>query len=118
MRSVWRLFWQTLPRPLAALAWARALLNRPWRWLPYATEAVFPWYILHQSLIVVLVFVLAPMELGPVAEPLLVLLGTVAGCGLLHHALIRRSPVLRPLFGLKPLRTPARTPAATAPSHA
>ena len=103
---------------LAALAWARALLNRPWRWLPYATEAVFPWYILHQSLIVVLVFVLAPMELGPVAEPLLVLLGMVAGCGLLHHALIRRSPVLRPLFGLKPLRTPARTPAATAPSHA
>jgi glucans biosynthesis protein C len=61
---------------------------------------VYPWYVLHQSLIVAIAFAVLPMQLGPVAEPALVLAGTIAGCAVLH-ALIRRVPVLRPLFGLK-----------------
>jgi len=84
----------------AILGYARTYLNRPFRWLPYATEAVYPWYMLHQSLIVAIAFVLVPMHLGPAVEPALVLLGTVAGCALLH-AIIRRSNLLRPLFGMK-----------------
>lgn len=86
---------------LAIFGWGYTLLNRPFRWLPYATEAVYPWYILHQSLIVPLAFVLIPLRLGPVLEPLLVLTGTVTGCLLLHEFVIRRVGVLRPLFGLK-----------------
>src|SRR5262249_33787281 len=35
------------------LGWGYTYLNRPFRWLPFATEAVYPWYILHQSLIIV-----------------------------------------------------------------
>ena len=84
----------------AILGYARTYLNRPFRWLPWATEAVYPWYVLHQSLIVGIAFVLLPMHLGPIVEPALVLLGTVAGCALLH-AIIRRSNLLRPLFGMK-----------------
>ena len=42
-------------------------------WLPWANEAVYPWYVLHQSLIVAIAFVLVPMHLGPVVEPALVL---------------------------------------------
>jgi surface polysaccharide O-acyltransferase-like enzyme len=86
---------------LAVFGWAQVWLNRPFRWLPYATEAVYPWYILHQSLIVPIAFLLIPLRLGPVWEPVLVLTGTVAGCLLLHEVLIRRSNLLRPLFGLK-----------------
>lgn len=86
---------------LAIFGWGYALLDRPFRWLPYATEAVYPWYILHQSLIVPLAFVLIPLRLGPLWEPLLVLAGTIAGCLLLHEFVIRRVGVLRPLFGLK-----------------
>src|SRR5690606_1775447 len=37
---------------LAIVGYGYAHLNRPFRWLPYANEAVYPWYILHQSLIV------------------------------------------------------------------
>ena len=87
---------------LAILAWGRHLLARPTRWLPAASEAVFPWYILHQTLIVWLVFVLSPMALGPVLEPMAVLAGTVGGCWLLHGGLIERFAWLRPVFGLKP----------------
>lgn len=86
---------------LTIFGWGYVLLNRPFRWLPYATEAVYPWYILHQSLTVPLAFALIPLRLGPVLEPLLVLGGTVAGCLALHEFVIRRVGVLRPLFGLK-----------------
>ena len=85
---------------LAILGWSHALLNRPWRWLPWANEAVYPWYLLHQSLIVAFAYWLLPLQLGPVLEPLLVLAGTVAGCWLLF-AIVRRTRWLRPLFGMK-----------------
>ena len=85
---------------LAALGWAYRTLNRPMRWLPYATEAVYPWYILHQTITVVLGYQLARLSLGPVVEPLLVLGGTVFGCYVAYEFLIRRIAILRPLFGL------------------
>lgn len=84
------------------LGWSAALLNRPFHWLPYANEAVLPWYILHQSLIVAIAFVLVPLRVGPMLEPLAVIAGTIAGCALLYECLIRRNAVLRLLFGLKP----------------
>jgi surface polysaccharide O-acyltransferase-like enzyme len=100
---------------LAILGWGHALLNRPFRWLPHAREAVFPWYILHQSFIVSIGFLLTPMQLGPVREPLLVIVGTIGGC-LIVHEIVRRIPLLRPLFGMKrqsfsvgPLRGDHRT---------
>ncbi len=86
---------------LAIFGWGHAWLNRPFRWLPYATEAVYPWYILHQSLIVLLAYWLIPLKLGGGIESTLVIGGTIAGCLLLHELVIRRIGFLRPLFGLK-----------------
>jgi hypothetical protein len=86
---------------LAIIGWSRVLLDKPLRWLPYCSEAVFSWYILHQTLIVVLAYLLIPMRLGPVIEPVLTVSGTVVGCLVLHELLIRRIALLRPLFGLK-----------------
>lgn len=91
------LVWTVL---LAILAWARHALDRPFRWLPYASEAVFPWYVIHQSATVLLAYWLVPLQLGGAVEATLVVLGTLAACGL-GHELVRRVAVLRPLFGLK-----------------
>jgi hypothetical protein len=85
----------------AILGGAHALLNRPFRWLAWANDAVYPWYVLHQSLIVLLAYWLLPLHLGAVAEPLLILAGTIGGCWVLHEFMIRRSRWLRPCFGLK-----------------
>ena len=98
---------------LAIFGWGRALLDRPFRWLPYCSEAVFSWYILHQTLIVALAWWLIPMRLGAALEASLVVAGTIAGCLLLHEMLIRRVAWLRPLFGLKP--PAASRPAPDAP---
>ena len=85
---------------LAILGWGHALLNRPFRWLPWANENVYPWYILHQSLIVLLAYWLLPLRLHPVLEAACILALTVAGCWSIT-ALVRRVRWLRPLFGLK-----------------
>jgi peptidoglycan/LPS O-acetylase OafA/YrhL len=99
------------------LGWGKACLNRPFRWLPWANDAVYPWYVLHQSLIILFAYWLLPLQLGPVVEPLLVLAGTVVGCWLLNEFVIRRVRWLRPCFGLKPVRElskPLSQAAATA----
>ncbi|MEZ0309831.1 MAG: acyltransferase family protein [Ramlibacter sp.] len=92
---------------LAILGWGHHKLNRPWPWLAWANESVYPWYVLHQTLIIALVWWLAPLNLGPWIEPALLVLGTVAGCWAIT-ALVRRSRWLRPLFGLKPRVQPRR----------
>jgi surface polysaccharide O-acyltransferase-like enzyme len=97
---------------LTILGWGHRWLNRPFRWLPYANEAVYPWYILHQTIIIAAGYELSRLSLGPVVEPALVLLATVGGCFLLHEFVIRRTPLLRPLFGLsyRPVNRDARAP--------
>lgn len=86
---------------LAILGWAHALLNRPFAWLPRANEAVYPWYMLHQSLIVLIAYWVVPLRIGGFWEFLVVLAGTVLGCWVLTEFLIRRVGWLRPLFGMK-----------------
>ena len=98
------LVWTTL---LAVLAWAQHALARPFRWLPYASEAVFPWYVIHQTATVALAYWLVPLHLGGALEATLVVGGTLAAC-VLGHEFVRRVPVLRPLFGLKAKRPSGR----------
>ncbi len=88
---------------LVCLAWGHALVTGPSAWLTYATQAIFPWYILHQTITVVAGYNLARYSLGPVIEPLLVLSLTVLGCVVLYEFVIRRIGFLRPLFGLPAL---------------
>ena len=85
---------------VTVLGWGHHLLNRPMRWLPYATQAVYPWYILHQTIIVVVGVNLSKLALGPIVEPVLLLALTIGGCFAIYEFVIRRVPVLRPLFGV------------------
>lgn len=79
------------------------------------TEAVFPFYIIHQTTIVVTGHLLKPFGLPVVAEAGVILAATAASC-VATYLLARSSPLLRPLFGLKPeAKTPAQqiAPAAS-----
>ncbi|MGE8226523.1 MAG: acyltransferase family protein [Stenotrophomonas sp.] len=84
-----------------------ALLGFAYRWreadsplLRYLTLAVFPLYILHQTVIVVLAHRLKPLQLQPGIEAALLIVATFALC-LGAYELIKRCGPLRPLFGLR-----------------
>ena len=85
---------------LTILGWGHALLNKPFAWLSWANESVYPWYILHQSLIVGLGYWIASYKLGPVAEPAFLLAATVLGCWAIT-SVVRRVPGLRACFGIQ-----------------
>lgn len=83
--------------------------------LRYLAPAVFPVYVLHQTVIVALAHNAKPLVLPPLLEgPLLVVLTFAACFG--GYELIRRIPLLRPLFGLR--REPTRLPLPDAPPRA
>ena len=65
------------------------------------TEAIFSWYILHQTIIIMAGVWLTQQAIPAPAEFALVTVATLIGCGVIHEFIIRRSRALRPLFGLK-----------------
>lgn len=86
---------------VAVAGYARRHLNRDHAWRPYLAEAVFPVYLLHQTLTILLTQALAPLQWRPAFEgPMLVVL-TLAG-SFAGYELARRSGWLRPWFGLSP----------------
>jgi glucans biosynthesis protein C len=95
----------------AACGFAHRHLQRDGAARRYLTEAVFPVYIAHQTLIVVLAHSLKPLKMAPGHEAvLLIVMTTTASFAVVE--VVRRVPLLRPLFGLtyKP-REPGRQPA-------
>ncbi|MEO1104314.1 MAG: acyltransferase family protein, partial [Pseudomonadota bacterium] len=74
--------WATI---LTALGLAQRYLNRPSRALTYATEAVFPWYILHQTILVAAGVWLTGLGLSVIVEVTLVTVCVVAGSAIIHE---------------------------------
>lgn len=81
---------------------------------PYLSDAVFPLYILHQTLIVVIARQLRPFELDPAVEGPLLIFATF-GLSIAGVECIRRMRWLRPVFGMKPASTERNQTRATPP---
>ncbi|MES3024999.1 MAG: acyltransferase family protein [Pseudomonadota bacterium] len=82
----------------------------------YLTQAAFPVYIAHQTLIVGIAHLIKPAELAPVIEAFVLLVLTLSISFALFEV-ARRSRLLRPLFGLSEKALPAaRAPALPAPA--
>jgi peptidoglycan/LPS O-acetylase OafA/YrhL len=93
---------------LALLGVGHAFLNRENRVLRYANTAAYPFYLLHQTVIVAVAFAVVRWEIGAWAQfPAIVLASFGISLGL-YEFVIRRANVTRFLFGLKP-RPRART---------
>ena len=80
--------------------------------LRYLTPAVFPLYILHQTITVVTGYYLPGLGL-PLGVEALVLVAVTFGGAFLGYEVIRRLPPLRPLFGLRWRTRPRRATATT-----
>lgn len=75
------------------------------------TEAVFPFYLIHQTVIVVVAFWLLPYRLRAWAEFGILVTATGAGC-LAFYVLGREITPLRPLIGLRRRPRPSAPPSA------
>ena len=70
--------------------------------LRYLTDAVFPCYLAHQTLLVIAAHILKPHGLPVGIEASLLVLITLGG-SLAVYEVVRRIGVLRPLWGLRPV---------------
>ena len=86
---------------VAVLGFARLHLNRDNTARRYLTQAVFPLYILHQTLIILLARSLRGWQLEPLGEAAMILAGTVV-LSLAGFELARRTGWLRPWMGVSP----------------
>jgi surface polysaccharide O-acyltransferase-like enzyme len=67
----------------------------------YANEAVLPFYVLHQPVIVTIGFFVLGWGLPGIIEYLLISVMALIGTLVLYDLLVRRTPVTRFLFGMK-----------------
>lgn len=109
--------WRALPYSVmqlcgigAAVGFARVHLRRDGAVRRYLSDAVFPVYVLHQTLTIVAAMALASWALPPAVEGGLLVVITFAGA-FAGYEVVRRFGMLRPWFGLAPQR-PAAVPAA------
>ena len=98
----------------ALIGIATRFWNRDHRWRATLAEATFPFYIVHQTIIVVVEGWLLPLHLSAAAEFAILVPTTVAGCWA-FYLIGRELAWLRPLIGLKRLAKPV--PAATPRGH-
>lgn len=87
----------------ALIGFAITYLNKNSKWLSYANEAVYPFYILHQTVLIGIAYYLRDWEMFIIVKFLIVVGGTTVICWVLYHFLIRKINILRFLFGMKPL---------------
>ena len=91
-------FWSWI---LVFFGYGAKYLNRKSKVLAYCNRAVYPFYILHQTVTIVLAYYLMNLTWAIWIKFILLTAGTFLICWLIYELIILRIPVLHPLFGLK-----------------
>ena len=102
------IFWIPLFASLNRWSWiivifgfAATYLNKESPLIKYRNQAVYPLYIMHQTVILIIGYYLMDSDLHYLWKFIILTIGTFGGCFLLYEFVIKRLRVLRPLFGLK-----------------
>lgn len=91
---------------LAILGFSFQFLNTPSKNLMLANQYVYPFYILHQTVIIVLGYYLKDTEWSILAKFTFITCCTFGVCFIIIRFIIMRVSFLRVLFGMKPLTIP------------
>ena len=91
---------------LAILNLGSWLFNRNNRFLQYSNEAVLPFYILHQTVIICIGFYVVQWDIGIGLKYLVISTTSFTVIMLIYELLVRRINVLRFLFGMRQRRRP------------
>ena len=85
---------------LTLIAWAQHWFTSSNPILKYLNSGVYCFYILHQTLIILIAYFLVPQKIGAGMEPVIIIVLVAMGCVLLFE-IVRRLPVLPILFGIQ-----------------
>ena len=86
---------------MTALGYARQYLNRNSRFRKLANEAIYPFYLLHQPVIVVIAHVMVQWDMAIVWKVILITLSSFVVTVSAYWFLIRPFNVVRFIFGMK-----------------
>jgi glucans biosynthesis protein C len=86
---------------LCICGFAKHYLNFTNKGLQYANQAVYPFYILHQTITVIIGFYIADLDWAWQIKLLILMAGTFFGAWGIYHFLIRPFSLMRLLFGMK-----------------
>ncbi len=86
---------------LAIFGFATTYLQKSSKLLTYCNEAVYPFYILHQTITVAIGYYLIDVQLGLASKYSIMVIGTFGISFVFYEFLIRRWKLTRILFGLK-----------------
>ena len=91
-----------------AIGYGKRYLNKKHSVLNYINEAVYPFYILHQTIIVIVVFYVVRTDDTILSKFLFTFIISFALAISIYHLLIRPFAVTRFLFGMKPKKKAAK----------
>ena len=86
---------------ITLLAYAAKYLNKSSIPLTYANEAVYPFYILHQTITIGIGYYIMNLDWSFLPKMFVMVTGTFMGSWIVYEFAIRRWKLTRPLFGLR-----------------
>jgi len=86
---------------LVLFGFASKYLNRESKTLKYSNEAVYPFYILHQTIMMIIAYYVMNLKWSFGLKASIMIVGTFGFSWLIYEFLIRRWKYVRPLFGLR-----------------
>ena len=89
---------------ITVIAFGQHYLNRPHPWLKHFNEGLYPFYILHQTVIIAIGFYICQLDWSIFAKFWTVSFLTLFSCLLIYFGLIRPFNFVRIFFGMKALK--------------
>jgi glucan biosynthesis protein C len=87
---------------LMLFGFARRYLNFPSRFLTYTNEAVYPYYLIQPTLIIVFSYIVISWPINWIWKFLLIVVSSYVVMGVVYHFFIRPFNPVRVLLGMKP----------------
>lgn len=88
---------------IALLGYGKQYLSFSNRLLKYASEAAYPFYILHQTVIIAIGYFVVQWDMDLYLKFLVIAGASLVSTVLIYDVFIRRINIMRFLFGMKPL---------------
>ena len=86
---------------MTLLGYGQIYLDKPSRWLSWMNEAIYPFYVLHQTVIVVYAYYIIQLDASIPSKMILLFIGSFFTIVLIYRFLVYPFRITRQLFGMK-----------------